>query len=227
MRFALHERLQNFLLPISPFSSVISPSSLSSSLLVCTLRPQVWFWESGTLWRTGPLPPDPQTLVWCQKSMSLFCCMTKQPLPKGTVITSLSSFQLTPGKGIIGNHPCNAVPLSLWQLSETTALRFCRFDVKSELYTPSVPQTQHVVSYVGFHSPGFGLLRLRMKENIKKFSILSAEVALWYIELKKVHFFCWHNNHFVIHLGSSTPFHLLTLECPFVFVLPINKHCLS
>lgn len=168
-------------------SSVISPWSSPSSPLVCVLRLQVWFWESGTFWRTGPLPPDPQTLVWCQKSMSLFFCMTKQPLPKGTVITSLSSFQLTPGKGIIGNHPCNTVPLSLWQLSETTTLRFCRFDVKSELYTPSVPQTQHVVSYVGFHSPGFGLLRLRMKENMKiqHFIGWSCSVIHW---VKKNHF---------------------------------------
>lgn len=170
-------------------SSVISPWSSSSSLLVCALRLQVWFWESGTFWRTGPLPPDPQTLVWCQKSMSLFFCMTKQPLPKGTVITSLSSFQLTPGKGIIGNHPCNTVPLSLWQLSETTTLRFCRSDVKSELYTPSVPQTQHVVSYVGFHSPGFGLLRLRMKENMKiqHFIGWSCSVIHW-IKKKPKHF---------------------------------------
>lgn len=151
----------------APLSSVISPSFSSPFLLVCSFRLQVWFCKSGTFWRTGPLPPDPKTLVRCQKSMSLICCMTKQPLPKGTVITSLSSFQLTPGKGIVGNHPCNAVPLSLWQLSETTALWFCHFDVKSELYTPSVPQTQHVDSYVGFHSPGSGLLRLRMKENIK------------------------------------------------------------
>lgn len=88
-------------------------------------------------------------------------------LPKGTVITSLSSFQLTPGKGIIGNHPCNAVPLSFWQLSETTALWFCRLDVKSELYTPSVPETQHAVSYVSFsHRHLFHRLY------IKKFSII-------------------------------------------------------
>lgn len=177
MGFALHTRLQSVLLcgRAALSSSVVSP---------CLTLPPCWSshsdsrcdsWKSGTLWRTGPLPPDPQTLVWCQKSMSLFCCMTKQPLPKGTVITSLSSFQLTPGKGIIGNHPCNAVPLSLWQLSETTALRFCRLDVKSELYTPSVPQTQHVASYVGFHSPGFGFLWLRMKKKKKKtFSISSA-----------------------------------------------------
>lgn len=161
----------------APFSTVLSPSSLSSSLLVCKFGLQVWFWESSTFWHPGLLPPDTQTLVWCQKSLSLFCCMTKQSLPKGSVITSLSSFQLTPGKGIIGNHPCNAVPLSLWQLSETTALRFCRFYVKSQLYTPSVPQTQHVVFYVGFHSPGFGLLRLHMKEEDgkkRKFSISSA-----------------------------------------------------
>lgn len=32
---------------------------------------------------------------------------------KGTVITSLSAFQLTPGEGIMGNHPCNVVPLTL------------------------------------------------------------------------------------------------------------------
>lgn len=31
----------------------------------------------------------------------------------GGMITLLSSFQLTPGEGIIGNHPCNALPLSL------------------------------------------------------------------------------------------------------------------
>lgn len=97
-------------------------------------------------------------------------------LPKGTVITSLSSFQLTPGKGIIGNHPCNAVPLSFWQLSETTALWFCRLDVKSELYTPSVPQTQHAVSYVGFsHRHLFHWLYI-------KNSASSAEVVPKYTE---------------------------------------------
>lgn len=84
-------------------------------------------------------------------------------LPKGTVITSLSSFQLTLAKGIIGNHPCNAVPLSFWQLSETTALWFCCLDVKSELNTPSVPQTQHAVFYVcfltGIYSAGFSFYK--------------------------------------------------------------------
>lgn len=72
-------------------------------------------------------------------------------LPKGAVITSLSSFQLTRGRGIIGNHPCNAVPLSFWQLSETTVLWFCPLDVKSEVKTPSVPRAQHAVSYVFSH----------------------------------------------------------------------------
>lgn len=77
-------------------------------------------------------------------------------LPKGTVITSLSAFQLTPSKGIIGNHPCNVVPLSFWQLNETTALWFCPLDVKSELKTPSVPQAWDAISYICSHNNIYG-----------------------------------------------------------------------
>lgn len=108
---------------------------------------QVWFCKSiifdlqghyRTIWRHwfGVKRAYHYSVVW------------QSSLPKGTVITSLSAFQLTPGKGIIGNHPCNAVPLSFWQLSETTALWFCLLDVKSELKTPSVPQAQRAVSWM-------------------------------------------------------------------------------
>lgn len=61
-------------------------------------------------------------------------------LPKGTAITSLSSFQLTPGKGIIGNHPCNAVPL--WFLTaewnhSTVVLSFrCKIRVLHPICSP-------------------------------------------------------------------------------------------
>lgn len=82
-----------------------------------------------------------ETLLWCQKSMSLFCCMTKL-FAKGECNYIVVFFQLTPGEGIIGNHPCNVVPLNFWQLSETTVLWFRRLDVKSKLNIPSVPQTQ-------------------------------------------------------------------------------------
>lgn len=39
---------------------------------------QVWFQQSSTFWFTWPLRTDPETLVQCQKSMPLYCCMTKQ-----------------------------------------------------------------------------------------------------------------------------------------------------
>lgn len=137
-------------------------------------------------------------------------------LPKGTVITSLSSFQLTPGKGIIGNHPCNAVPLSFWQLSETTALWFCRLDVKSELYTPSVPQTQHAVSYVGFsHRNLFHWLYI-------KYSASSAEDAPKYTKWKPETFIDLTQNMFLKQTirsskkltSSSTSSPSLCWRCP-------------
>lgn len=72
--------------------------------------------------------------------------MTKQ-FAKSEYNYTVVFFQLTPGEGIIGNHPCNVVPLNFWQLSETTALWFHRLDVKSKLNIPSVTQTQHAASY--------------------------------------------------------------------------------
>lgn len=87
-------------------------------------------------------------------------------LPKGTVITSLSAFQLIPGKGIIGNHPCNAVSLSFWQLSETTARWFCPLDVKSELKTPSVPLGSACCLLCFFHSSSTSLEPGRQKLSV-------------------------------------------------------------
>lgn len=72
--------------------------------------------------------------------------MTKQ-FAKGECNYIVVFFQLTPGEGIIGNHPCNVVPLNFWQLSETTVLWFHRLDVKSKLNIPSVTQTEHTASY--------------------------------------------------------------------------------
>lgn len=46
--------------------------------LSCRSLLQVWFQRSSTFWFTGPWQTDPETLVQCQKSMSLYCCMTKQ-----------------------------------------------------------------------------------------------------------------------------------------------------
>lgn len=110
---------------------------------------QVWFYKSSIFDLQGHYRPIRRHWFGVKRAYH-YSVVWQGSLPKGTVITSLSSFQLTPGKGIIGNHPCNAVPLSFWQLSETTALWFCPLDVKSELKTPSVPQAQHAVSYACF-----------------------------------------------------------------------------
>lgn len=113
----------------------------------CVSRLQVWFSKRSIFDLQGHYRQIRRHCFGVKRAYH-YSVVWQSSLPKGTVITSLSAFQLTPGKGIIGNHPCNAVPLSFWQLSETTARWFCPLDVKSELKTPSVPWAQHAVSYV-------------------------------------------------------------------------------
>lgn len=96
---------------------------------------QVWFYESSIFDLQGHYRPIRRHWFGVKRAYH-YSVVWQSSLPKGTVITSLSSFQLTPGKGIIGNHPCNAVPLSFWQLSETTALWFCPFRCKIRAKNP-------------------------------------------------------------------------------------------
>ncbi len=112
-------------------------------------RIQVWFYKSNIFDLQGHYWPIRKHWFGVKRAYH-YLVVWQSSLPKGTVITSLSSFQLNRGKGIIGNHPCNAVPLGFWQLSETTALWFCPLDVKSELKPPSVLLAQHALSMCVF-----------------------------------------------------------------------------
>lgn len=124
-----------------------SKSIILHVLLVCHIRTAGVMWGKVALFDLQAYyQPIRETPVWCQKSVSLVCCMTKQ-FAIGERNYIVVFFQLTPGEGIIGNHPCNVVPLNFWQLSETAVARFRRFDVKSKLNLPSVTQTQHAASH--------------------------------------------------------------------------------
>lgn len=117
-----------------------------TSCLSGTSGLQVWGEESSTFLIYRPITNKSVRHWFGVKRACRYSVVWQNSLPKGECNYIVVFFQLTPGEGIIGNHPCNVVPLTFWQLSETTVLWFRHLDVKSKLNIPSVPQAQQAGS---------------------------------------------------------------------------------